>query len=1052
MPNVERYSLLRELGAGASARVFLALDTQHQRLVALKQLHANIAFAGSARMKREFRALSSLKHNNIVSVLDYGERSGAPYLALEYIEGITLQAWLEQQPDLGAIIEVFAQLCDALSVVHQAGLLHRDLKPENVMLTKNHTVKLMDFGLSKAGNTSLVSTREGAMVGTVLYMSPEQCRGADLDPRSDLYSLGVMLYQALTGRLPFYSTSLAEVLLSHLQSTPRKPSEFRADVPAHLEALVLQLLGKTPNERPSSAQAVMATLRGQHGNFSAMTAQLLSAPLLGRGKELADLRHALIPEHSLVALLGEAGMGRTRLLRELETSSGGLWMTVRWLENQAQGTWFKTALRLCQEHHPKAMLGLDFSGDNTDFEIWRRLLEQSEAVWVFEDLHLASPEDLQWLAHGLRGAARVRAVLSYRPEELAFGFERHLPPTDQTVRLEPLPREAIFGLIEAQLGAPVEARLRDVLLERCGGNPWLLQERLQTMLSERQLLERDGMFEWTRQDGGVPESVVELLEKRLERLLPTTLAFAQAAAVLGSQFDFEDVMALLGWDDDPAIEALEDMLQARLLLELPGTNGNGYRFRHPEATNQLRASLSRQHAQHLHAKAAQVLARHASEVELAEHHLIAQNHHRALELGVLGGERALKNLHYSAAERGFRAALESRTSASSWRARAAFGLGATLRAIGHIAEAERHYREVLYYAVPELEAKTRLRLAELLTARGEPIRALEVLARTTGAEARLARARVALAISDVATARHHALGAWAEVKGFDGELEVEALLLLGQIALTLGQYGRTLLLTKAIQSRIKRERDLLPYLQLRRLEANAFMGKRQWSRALEVHAEISQEASRVGHLELQVFSLNNTGVILTLEDEVETALERFTNAMRLAKRADDRELENISAENAVLCHVMLGQLDAANSLVQHYDTATMLIWRSRLAHFAGEPAPALPPLELVPAWHHGLYALAQIEELLLHRQYATVLRACQAPRHDYLWFWGLYETVARIGLKMEYKENLSRLARPIGDCGIKRSLARELALCLRDHLKQAQPTISGLLGVALRAL
>jgi tetratricopeptide (TPR) repeat protein len=1071
MQGMERYSLLRELGAGASARVFLALDTQQQRLVALKQLHANIAFAGSARMKREFRALSSLKHQNIVSVLDYGERSGAPYLALEYIEGITLHTWLEQQPDLTAVVAVFAQLCDALSVVHQAGLLHRDLKPENVMLTQNKTVKLMDFGLSKAGNASLVLTREGAMVGTVLYMSPEQCRGADLDPRSDLYSLGVMLYQALTGRLPFYSDSLAEVLLLHLQATPRNPKEHRGDIPTHLETLVLHLLSKDPSQRPPSAEAVAAILRGQQAKSRGNQAQLLSAPMIGRANELATLRRALMPPHSLVALLGEAGMGKTRLLRELEAATGGVWLTLVWLENDPPGTWFERLVGLLTTHQPevfwglsdRARAGMALVRANNDlerlarFEALRELLGESRAILVFEDLHFASPEDLHWLGHGLRGAA-VRAVLSYRPEDLGFGFERHLPPMDCTVRLQPLPPEAALTLIEARLGAPVEARLRDVLLERSGGNPWLLEERLQTMLVERQLVERDGMFEWTRQPTNIPENVAEVLEKRLGSLLPQTLAFAQASAVLGTQFDFDDAKTLLGWDDDPAIAALEDMIRARLLIELPGSDGNGYRFTHPEYTSQLRSSLPPDQAQALHAKAALVLVRHASEVELAEHHLIAQNHQHALELGLLGGERALKNLHYAFAERGFRAALESNSTPSPLRARATFGLAETLRATGHIAEAERHYREVLYHAQPDLEAKTRLRLAEILTARGEPIRALEVLARSNGAEVLLARARVALAITDVATARHHALKAWAEVKGFDPELELEVLLLLGQIALTLGQYNRTLLLTTATQSRVRRENQLLWYLQLRRLEANAYMGKRQWSRALEVHAEISQEATRVGHLELQVFSLNNTGVILTLEDEVETALQRFTRAMLLAKRADDRELENIAAENAVLCQVMLGQLEAASSLAQRFDTATMLIWRSRVANFLGQPTLALPPLELVPAWQHGLYALAQIEALLLRRQYATVLRAAQAPRQDYLWFWALYETVARIGLKMEHKEHLTRLARPLGDCGIKRSLAREQAVLLRDFLQHQlspeaqQNAISGLLGVALRAL
>jgi tetratricopeptide (TPR) repeat protein/predicted Ser/Thr protein kinase len=1068
MQSVERYSVVRELGAGASARVFLALDTTTKRLVALKQLHSNIAFAGSARMKREFRALSSLKHHNIVAVLDYGERSGAPYLALEYIEGSTLQTWLEQKPDFAAVIDIFSQLCEALLVVHQAGLLHRDLKPENVMLERNQTVKLMDFGLSKGGNNSVMLTKEGSMVGTVLYMSPEQCRGAELDPRSDLYALGVMLYQALCGRLPFYSESIAEVLLSHLQTTPRSPKEFRPDIPENLASLVLQLLAKNPSERPANAAEVLAKLRGENPKPLAAPQQLLSAPTIGRALEFANTRKALEPSHSVVALLGEAGMGKTRLLHELQDTLGGQWQWVRFFENQSPGAWFEDLVQQLTQRQPEAFWGLSdqarvgtASGRySTDlerlarFEALRELFEESHGIFVFEDLHAANIEDLRWLAHGLRGASRVRAVLTYRPEELGFGFERHLPIADQTVRLHALPREAVLTLIEARLGAPIEARLRDVLLERTGGNPWLLEERLQAMLAERQLIERDGMFEWTRQDTSIPESVAEALEKRLEQLQPSTLEFAQAAAVLGSQFDFEDVKSLLAWDDDPAIEALEDMIRARVLQELPGTSGNGYRFTHPEYTNKLRSELLPIKAQALHASAAKVLERHSTQVELAEHHLIAQHHTQALELGVFGGERALKNLHYAFAERGFRAALESRTPPSPLRARATFGLAETLRATGHVAEAERHYREVLYHAQPDLEAKTRLRLAELLTARGEPIRALEVLARATGAEALLARARVAHAMSDLSTARHHALSAWAEVKGLDVELEIEVLLVLGQIALTLGQYNRTLLLTRATQSRLDREHDLLRYLQLRRLEANAHVGKRQWSRALEVHAEIAQEAARVGHLELQVFSLNNTGVILTLEDEVETALERFRRAMLLAKRADDRELENIAAENTVLCYTMLGQLEAAQTLARRFDTASMLIWRSRLAHLMGLPAVPLPPLELVPAWHHGLYALAEVEGLLLERQYATVLRATQAERQDYLWFWALYETVARIGLKMDYKEHLTRLARPLGDCGIKRSLAREQAVLLRDFLERKTPpqSTSGLLGVALRAL
>ncbi len=1067
----ERYSVVRELGVGASARVLLAHDNHEKRLVALKQLHSNVAFAGGARMKREFRALSSLKHPNIIEVLDYGEHAGTPYLALEYVEGRTLQVWIDSQPSFEAIREVFAQLCDALGQVHSAGLLHRDLKPENVMLNHQNQVKLMDFGLSKGNDNSVLLTRDGAMVGTVLYMSPEQCRGAELDPRSDLYALGVMLYQALCGRVPFLSESIAEVLLSHLQMTPRSLSEFRNDVPPDLEQLAMALLSKTPTERPSSAAEVMALLRGQHGKGHAPLPQLLTAPLIGRALELSQLRQALEPNHAVVGVLGEAGMGKSRLLREFQASYSKVQISLAWLEHDTVGAWFERFLERITQQQPEAFWGLSdkaregvHSGRwNNDlerfarYEALRELLEDTDALFIFEDLHFATAEDLRWLAHGLRGANRVQAVLTYRPEDLAFGFERHLPVFDHKIILPTLQPEAVALLIEARLGAPVEAQLRDVLLERSGGNPWLLEERLRSMLENRQLLERDGIFEWTRGHHVIPESIAEVLERRLEDLTSDALTFARAAAVLGAQFDYEDARRLLDWTDDTAIGALEDMMRARILQEIPNTRGNGYRFTHPEYASKLRADIAKTNAKELHAKAAQVLQKRASDVELAEHFAIAEQHQQALELGVRGGEHALKNLNYALAERGFRAALESATATSSGalRARATLGLAEALRATGHIAEAERHYREVLYHADSQIEAKARLRLSELLTARGEPIRALEVLARASGAEVLLARARVALAMSDIGTARHHALSAWANVKGHDLELEVDTLLLLGQIALNLGQYNRTLLLTKATQTRLNRQQDLLRYLQLRRLEANAYSGKRQWSRALEVHAEIAEEAARVGHLELQVFSLNNTGVILTLEDDVETALERFKRAMLLAKRADDRDLENIAAENSVLCHTMLGQLEAAFGLATRFDSPAMVVWRFRLEHLLNKPSSLrLPPLEMIPAWHHGLYALAEVEALLLQRQYSTVLRATQAPREDYLWFWTLYELAARVGLGMSHKETLTRLARPLGDCGIKRNLGREQALLLRDFLDQkiSPGQQASVIGIAIRSL
>ncbi len=1062
---LDRYQVIRELGVGASARVLLVLDQRDQRLVALKQLLSTVSFTGGARMRREFRALSSLKHPNIIEVLDYGEHEGVPFLALEFIDGQTLHTWFRSRPHFAEIRSVFAQLCDALEVVHEAGLLHRDLKPENVMLNNKNVVKLMDFGLSKLSDASVHLTRAGAMVGTVLYMSPEQCRGVELDARADLYAVGIMLYEALTGRLPFKSNSIPEALLAHLQATPRAIGEVRSDVPIELEDLTMRLLAKEPSQRPFCAADVAAILRGVQSKVQVTTKQLLVAPMIGRNLELAALKTALEPVHSVVALLGEAGIGKTRLLRELKNAVPDL-LEVRCLESDAPGDWFTRLQLILNPDAPTRILQSSMSDLErlARYEALRILLEGFSGVLVFEDLHFATSEDLRHLAHGLRSANQVRAVYTYRPEDLAYGAERHLPVADTSITLTPLANDAMQHLIEARLGAPVEASIRAVLLERSGGNPWLLEERLRAMLENRSLLERDGMFEWNR-DQQIPNSIAEILERRFEDLSAVGLDFARAGAVLGTHFDYEDARAVLGWDDDTSISALEDGLRVRVLSEIPNTRGNGYKFAHPEYAAKLRGDLPAQIAKQYHAAAAQRLITRASAVELCEHHAIAENYMAALEYGVQGGETALQNLQYALAERGFRTALEASAhinnmpiNTSHLRARATFGLAETLKATGHIFEAEKHYREVAYHADAKIESKAILRLADLLTARGEPIRALEILAREKSLEARLAKAKVAFAMSDIAAARHQALKIWAELKGHQDVLELDVLLLLGQITINLGQYDRTLIISRNCQAKLEVTQEPLRYLQCRRLAANAYSGKRQWSKALEVHNEIAEEATRCGHLELQIFSLNNTAVILTLEDEVDTALNRFERAGILAKRADDRELENIAAENTVLCHSMLGQLEQALAVAQRFDSAAALIWRYRLERFLGTVCSSLPNLEMVPAWHHGLYALANIEALLEQQEFATVLITSQEPHKDYLWFWTLYECTARIALGMEYKEALGRLARPIGDCGIKRQLGREHAVLLRDALEKKLSTEQltqarvGVIGIALRAL
>jgi eukaryotic-like serine/threonine-protein kinase len=257
-----RYNVLHDLGQGATSKVSLARDQHTGELVAIKRLFEAVAEHNTPRMRREFRALEKFSHPNIVRVIEFAEQANPPYLILEYIQGRDLQHWLVKNPPLEQVVSVFAGIADALEHVHQIGLVHRDLKPENIRVDFHGRPKLLDFGLTKPiENDATAITRMGALVGTALFMAPEQCRADLIDARTDLYSLGALMYSAFTGQPPFVSDDAIQVMRQHLDATPTRPSKLNTNIPPMLEILILSLLAKNPNERPQSAAYVRDLLR-----------------------------------------------------------------------------------------------------------------------------------------------------------------------------------------------------------------------------------------------------------------------------------------------------------------------------------------------------------------------------------------------------------------------------------------------------------------------------------------------------------------------------------------------------------------------------------------------------------------------------------------------------------------------------------------------------------------------------------------------------------------------------------------------------------------------
>lgn len=280
-----RFQVQALIGAGGVGKVYRARQLGLERQACVKLLrpgHANDASV-VGRFEREARAASRLTHENCVQVYDFGQHEGALYLAMEYVDGRDLRTLLHQEHPVGVkrACLLTAQILAALTDAHAHGIVHRDLKPENVMVTTRRgeeLVKVLDFGIARLLDADAPAlTAAGRVCGTPQYMSPEQAMGADVDTRSDLYAVGVLLYQLLTGVVPFASANTVEVLTRHVTEPPRSPSEVapKLALPPRLERLVLDALAKSPDDRPRSASAFRAELLA----IAATAAELPQAPV-----------------------------------------------------------------------------------------------------------------------------------------------------------------------------------------------------------------------------------------------------------------------------------------------------------------------------------------------------------------------------------------------------------------------------------------------------------------------------------------------------------------------------------------------------------------------------------------------------------------------------------------------------------------------------------------------------------------------------------------------------------------------------------------------------
>ena len=262
----ERYEILEILGEGGMAFVYKARDTQLERFVAIKTLKPNYVNQETFvdRFKREAKTAANLNHPNIVQIFDWGIED-EPYFVMEYIEGNTLTSIIAKNRtiSLSDILFIGAQVSSGLHAAHQKGLVHRDIKPGNIMITPDGKVKVTDFGIVSLQNEESDITKTGSVLGTASYISPEQAQGKSVSIESDLYSLGTVLYELITGKAPFSGDSPISTATKHLTEKPEKPSLFRRDLPKGVESAILKLLEKATYDRFKSAEDLRAILLQQ---------------------------------------------------------------------------------------------------------------------------------------------------------------------------------------------------------------------------------------------------------------------------------------------------------------------------------------------------------------------------------------------------------------------------------------------------------------------------------------------------------------------------------------------------------------------------------------------------------------------------------------------------------------------------------------------------------------------------------------------------------------------------------------------------------------------
>ncbi len=950
------------------------------RVVALKTVRPSQAGA-LAGLRREVAALAALRHPGVVPIVDYGVENGWPWLALEWVQGPSLAEVLGAgEGDLARRLSIVRHLCEALAYVHGEGLIHRDLKPANIIVTDERAAVLVDFGLQERATGREVVGASSPWSGTRVYMAPEQLRGELADARSDLYALGCVLYEVITGRRPFAGPPEA-VAMQHLHACPPSARGLLPDLDPRLDAVVTALLAKRREDRPGSARLVARVL-DEAGvgplvwtDLPPIRSYLYRPELVGRAEPLEALtKHLLEERESVVLLGGESGEGKSRLALELVGKALRLGMQV--------------VTGACRDHVPLPLEGFlrplvavadrcRSADGQSEVLLGNRagvLAEYQPALrpWVDEppvqlpaaqarprllrylcmtlaSCAAAAPlllviDDLQWADEltiaGLRqlaaGVPGVTVLGLYRTEEAneALCALRDELPHLLLDRLEPSSVCSIVADMLAWSDPP--ERLWQPLVAHSEGNPLYVGEYLHAALQSG-LLAQEADGSWTvasdTEELKLPGSLQELVGRRLQGLPEEASLVVAAAAVLGREARADLLQRMVGMGEQRCGTAIAELFRRQVLED----GGSTVRFKHDKIREVALAALPDAERTATHRAAALALealcadSLEAHHADLGLHWDVGGDAERALEYYDMAASSARRLHAHDDAQRLYRAALRLVDSpVGAARLHAAYG--ESLWVQGAFVEALVQRRAAVVAArdagAQGIEAEALASVGTVLRRLGRTEDAREVLEQALELQRSLndkrgeASTLIRLgslrgATGDVAGALESFRIARAIYERQDAPLQQAlAIANIGRVTMRIGRLEEAQLLYDRALRIQVEAGDRYDRRHTLILLAGLCRQRGQLDRAEELFQEALELARALGDRGRVGSCLNNLAGVYAERGQLDLAIDTYEEALAIRRELRDRRVEGVTLGNLGEATMLNGDLETARGLLE----------------------------------------------------------------------------------------------------------------------------------------